>query len=231
MQKVTCEKAFASYRRTFDGVLRTFPLPTGPHFATFVAALQGLGCKADSVTLSSRGPQLIDTSIECSLFGGAFLLKLSYGWLELAVPSLGDAELEVLPMVLQTTLAACLGADAETLGGVTRITYGGHLALPGGGADDVLRDHLPLGRDSSVLSPGVCVYNLTLEDFDGDDEATIGLTKSKIVQSGIYFELNWETRRKFSVDKMVDRIDSLRMQAFDSVGFEFDSKGGAVGRG
>jgi hypothetical protein len=219
MFEFTVERAFGSFRRVFDGVLPTFPLPGSQAFREFCIVLRSLGCKADGISLSPQTSRLGDMMLECSLLGGSFILKLSHGWLEVGVPNLTASELNVLPIVLESAIAATIGTANDDLGGSTRISYGGHILVADATPEQLLRQNLTGGLDPAILAPHVCSYRLaTGTDASKPEGATVGLAQSRVIDSGLYVEFELEFQYLIEPAAAVERARLLIDKSFHALG-------------
>lgn len=215
------ERASASYRMTFQDVLSALPQPGTAGFGELCRALRPFDLTVEGINFRALpSARLADVVLECSFLRGRATLRVTHGWIELAVSDLNSQDTKILPVALESAVQASVTGDPSVLDATTtRVAYSAHLALNAGDLETFLSTYLIDNRDTKGLAPDAFAYAVgTIGDRSSLEVARVVFAKSLVVPQGLYLEFFLEFAYPMSPSRSVARAESVIWTALEHVG-------------
>ena len=225
MEECTTEQSWLRYTWTFENILNGLPGPGTPAFAALARDLRSYGLSPAGITFDTPGSSLADVSWRITLLEGErALLRICYGFFEIAINYLSDGDDKAFDEILAIVTRALVMLDPDSEKGRGKIFMGAHLTLSASDPETFLGRHLMVS-DQNSLSPDSFYYKLVSTGSSQKESMRIGVTRSLAFDNALYVELTGDYNAEVASNQVGDRFEADAKNIFALLGLEPRSKG------
>ena len=181
------EEAALLYRWSFDRMLTYMPGPGTSPFRTLCGRLQKYGVAPADISIDAPTSKLSEIILSIWLFGSRVLIRISFGWAEMYMKGLGEADRAALLDIGDALVMTLKEIDEEIGKGHVNITSRAHLSLPPYQTAPFLQRYL--NATIQNVSPDAFAYKLQFQSEANIQEARITFAKSLVFDNALYIDM------------------------------------------